>query len=145
MLQCTLLIPLTKQDKGVVSRENIFSEFPTRSNTNRAVQPQKMVRDLKFRILEEKGLYYLFSENKGAESLIICEVTMQLICTFVFAYGKSKLSHDAAQSFQVFSHILDGIHGYSQNSCTGTKTKQRLQIILLFRHMFSIKYRILNN
>ena len=31
-------------------RENRSSEFPTRSDTNRAVQSQKMARGLKFRI-----------------------------------------------------------------------------------------------
>ena len=40
--------------------------FLTRSNTNRAVQPQKMARGLKFRIEKEEGLYYQCSENKGA-------------------------------------------------------------------------------
>ena len=29
-----------------VSRENIFTGFPTRSDTNRAVQPQKMASEL---------------------------------------------------------------------------------------------------
>ena len=32
----------------VSSRENLSSEFPHRSATNRAVQPQKMARGLKF-------------------------------------------------------------------------------------------------
>ena len=36
---------------------------------NRAVQPQKMARGLKFRILEEERLYYPCSENKGADQL----------------------------------------------------------------------------
>ena len=38
---------------------------------NRAVQKQKMARDLKFRIKEVEGLYYLIlcSENKGADQL----------------------------------------------------------------------------
>ena len=35
-------------------------------------------------------MYYLCSENKGA-------VTAQLICAFVFAYAKSRFSHDVAQ------------------------------------------------
>ena len=43
--------------------------FPTRSDTNRAVQSQKMARDLKFRIQEVKGLYYPCSENKDADQL----------------------------------------------------------------------------
>ena len=33
----------------------------------RVIQPQKMVTDLKLRINEEEGLYYLCSENKGAD------------------------------------------------------------------------------
>ena len=38
-------------------------------DTNRAVEPQKMVRDLKFRILVVEGLHYPCSENKGADQL----------------------------------------------------------------------------
>ena len=38
--------------------------FPTRSDTNRAVQAQKQARSLKFRISEEEELYYPCSENK---------------------------------------------------------------------------------
>ena len=43
--------------------------LPTWSDTNQTVQPQKMARDLKFRILEVEGLCYLCSENKGADQL----------------------------------------------------------------------------
>ena len=60
---------------GTGSREDLSSGFMTRSDTNWAVLPQKMARDLKFRI----------------------KVTMQLICAFVFAYTESRFSHDAAQ------------------------------------------------
>ena len=42
---------------------------PTRSDTNRAVQSQKMVRGWKFCIEVEEGLYYRCSENKGADQL----------------------------------------------------------------------------
>ena len=45
------------------------SGFPTRSHTNRAVQPEKMVRGMKFRIEEEEGWHYPCSENKGADQL----------------------------------------------------------------------------
>ena len=41
----------------------------TRSDTNQAVQLQKMARGLKFRIVKEEVLYYLCSENKGADQL----------------------------------------------------------------------------
>ena len=50
-------------------RENQSSGFPTRSDTNQAVQPHKMARDLKFGIYEVEGLYYLCSKNKGADQL----------------------------------------------------------------------------
>ena len=43
--------------------------FPTRSDTNRAVQLQKMARGLKFRIKIEVGSYYPCSETKGADQL----------------------------------------------------------------------------
>ena len=43
--------------------------FSTRSNTNRTVQSQKMARGLKFQIYKVEGLYYPYSENKGADQL----------------------------------------------------------------------------
>ena len=43
--------------------------FPTRSDTNRAVQSQKQARSLKFLMKEEEGLYYSCSENKGPDQL----------------------------------------------------------------------------
>ena len=59
------------------------SGFLIRSNTNRAVQPQKMARGLKFRIYEEEGLYYLCSENKGADQLrSYCAADLRL-CFFI--------------------------------------------------------------
>ena len=49
--------------------ENRSSGLPTRSDTNRTVKPQKMVRDLKFRIWKAEGLYYPSGRNKGADQL----------------------------------------------------------------------------
>ena len=43
--------------------------FPTKSDTNQAVQSQKMARGSKFRIRKVEGLYYPCSENKGADQL----------------------------------------------------------------------------
>ena len=40
---------------------------PMRSDTNRAVQPQKMARGLKFLIWEVEGFYFLYGENKGTD------------------------------------------------------------------------------
>ena len=47
--------------------KNRSSGFPTRSDTNWAVQPQKMARGLKFRITVVEGLYFPYSENKGSD------------------------------------------------------------------------------
>ena len=49
--------------------ENRSSEFPTRSDTDQAVQLLEMARDLKFRIWKAEGLYYPSGENKGADQL----------------------------------------------------------------------------
>ena len=43
--------------------------FPTLFDTNQAVQLQKITRGLKFRIKRVEGLFYLCSENKGADQL----------------------------------------------------------------------------
>ena len=59
---------LLKLDVSRVMRNPTFW-FPTWSGTNQAVQLQKMARGLKFRILKVEGLYYLYSENKGADQL----------------------------------------------------------------------------
>ena len=64
------------------TRETRSSGFPTRSDTTRAVQAQKMTRDGKFWIKKEEVLYYPRSENKGADQLA---VAAKLICAFVFA------------------------------------------------------------
>ena len=67
--------------------------FPTWSDTNRAVQLQKMARGLKFWILKVEGLYYVAK----IKALISLAATAKLICVFVFAYAKRWFSHDAAQ------------------------------------------------
>ena len=43
--------------------------YPTWSDTNQAVQLQKLARDLKYQIHKVEGLNYLCSENKGADQL----------------------------------------------------------------------------
>ena len=50
--------------------------FPTSSDTNRSVLSQKKAKSLKFQILEEEEIYYLYSEIK---------VTAQLFYSLVFA------------------------------------------------------------
>ena len=51
--------------------------FRNRSDTNQAVQAQKMARGWKFSIKKLEVLYYLCSENKGADLCLcfrICKV-----------------------------------------------------------------------
>ena len=43
--------------------------FPTWSDTNHVVQLLKTARGLKFRVKKVEGLYYLCSENNGADQL----------------------------------------------------------------------------
>ena len=48
-----------------IKRKSVFL-VPTRSDTNHALQPQKMARGLKFLILDVEGLYYLCSKNEDS-------------------------------------------------------------------------------
>ena len=43
--------------------------FPTRSDTNRAIQPQNKARSLKHWIYAEEELFYLCGKNKGVDQL----------------------------------------------------------------------------
>ena len=43
--------------------------YPTWSDTNQAVQLQKMAISLKFQIKKVEGLHYLCSENEAADQL----------------------------------------------------------------------------
>ena len=66
--------------KSIILAASLQTLFSTRSDTDRAIQPQKIARGLEFRIKEVEGLYYLCSGNKGAD---------MLVCAFVFAYAKT--------------------------------------------------------
>ena len=60
-----------------------------------------MARGLKFWIWVVEGLHYLYSETKA---LISFGATAKLICVFVFAYAKSRFSHDAAHVLLLILH-----------------------------------------
>ena len=66
--------------------DNRSSEFSTRSDTNKAAQPQKIARGLKFRLFEVKELYCVAK----TKALISCAVSAQLICVFVFTYMQNQ-------------------------------------------------------
>ena len=66
--------------------------FPNRSDTNRAVQAQKMARDWKF-------LDNCTIRVGKIKALISFAVTAKLICAFVFAYAADCwFSHEAAHN-----------------------------------------------
>ena len=57
------------------------SGFPTRSDTNWLIEYQKKVRILAFWVDVEEELYYLSSENKGADQLCrYCTAHLRLCC-----------------------------------------------------------------
>ena len=70
-------------------RENLSSGFLTSSDTIQAERPQKIARGL-------ESIGVVLSSEKKKNVPINCAVTVQLIRVFVFAYAKSRFSHDAA-------------------------------------------------
>ena len=77
--------------------------FPTWSDTNWAVQLQKMARGLKFRMRD-----HTINVAK-TKALISFAVTAKLICIFVFAFAKRWFSHEAAQFCFSLKVFLDEI------------------------------------
>ena len=74
--------------------ENLSWTFSTKSDKNRAVLPQKIVRGLKFWIRKKRDVTIYVAKTKP---LISCTVTAHLICAFVSAYAKIRFSNEAAQ------------------------------------------------
>ena len=60
--------------------EKICPGFATRVDSDQPAQPQKLGRGLKFRVQKLEVLYYLGSENKGADKTARMR---RLICVFV--------------------------------------------------------------
>ena len=69
--------------------------FPTWSDTNKAVQLQKMAGCLEISGLESRGIVVIYVAK--TKVLISFAVTAKLMCVFVFAYAKRWFSYDAAQ------------------------------------------------
>ena len=67
-------------------RENLSSGFLTSSDTNQAVQTQKMARGLKFGNLGSREIVLSMLRKKGADQL---RSTAQLFCAFFVAYAKA--------------------------------------------------------
>ena len=60
--------PLCFMHMSLLMRKPVF-RVSDQVPHNQALQPHKMARGLKFRIKKVEGLYYLCSENKGANQL----------------------------------------------------------------------------
>ena len=58
------LIELKGTVNHATSRENLYPGFQTWSDTNQAIQPQKMLKGLEFLIKEKEWLYYLCSAKQ---------------------------------------------------------------------------------
>ena len=72
---------LQNSTKCAAMKENLSSGFPTKSDTNRALQPLKMARGLKFQIQEEGFTIYVAK----TKALISSPFIAQLICAIVLA------------------------------------------------------------
>ena len=59
-----------------------------------------------------RGIVLLFFVAK-TKALISCTVTTQVTCTFVFAYAKSRFSHDVAL-LMIIHHFLK--EGYKEET-----------------------------
>ena len=77
--------------------------FLNRSNTNQAVQAQKMAREIL--VLESRSTIQVAK----TKALISFEVTAKLICVFVFAYADCLFSHEAAQ-MSITSNKIQKVH-----------------------------------
>ena len=78
---------------GLLYMSLLVTMFPNRSDTNRAVQAQKIRLDLEILGLKRRGI--VRSRVVKTKVLISFAVTAKLICTFVFAYANVQFSHDA--------------------------------------------------
>ena len=85
------------------TRKLVFPVSWHRSDTNQPLQSQKKVRILKFWVeVDQEELYYLSSENKGADHLCsYCEADLRLCFLHRF-------SHNAAEimAINIFLHHL---------------------------------------
>ena len=75
------------------TRENLSLGFPTRFDTNWAVEPKKTARCL---IMSHLGRRWIVLSVAKTTALISCAVAALLIFIFVFVCTKIRFSHDEA-------------------------------------------------
>ena len=121
--------------KWASSRENRSLGFPTRCDSNRPAQPQKLARGLKFPIYKLEVLYYLGSENKGADQTVpmhrlICSFVVHIWLKQVFSWRGSNMWHwqqglNVSKTFRQiavyaktsYSYLLVKNNGHSPVTC----------------------------
>ena len=90
-------IPQVAGKRNIVSRENLSLGFPTMSDTNWAVQPERI-------------LYNLCSKIKGTDQLCSYSAADLASSTFVFAYAKSGFLMTWLKQRWIFCDNLNPCH-----------------------------------
>ena len=78
-------------------------------------------------------MYYFCGENKA---LISCAFTVQLIYTFVFAYTKSRISHNAAHMQPVMDQV--SLHSLNKENSTQFEILSHYSMVEAFCSAFRI-------
>ena len=79
-------LSVVRKEMRTFPGENQQTDIPTRSDSDLTVQSQKQARSLKFRNLRRKGIFCVV-KTKTLIGCAVTDVTVQLICAFVFAYA----------------------------------------------------------
>ena len=102
-------VTMQKHEMSLVVRKPVFGvsdqvpHKPTQTQTQ--VHPQKMARGLKFRILEEEGLYYPSSENKGADLRLCFRIWLETHCPGILVTPRLFLFYlNKSDPVRILSH-----------------------------------------
>ena len=116
-------------------------EFPTRPDTNRPAQPQKVTRVLKFRLQNLEIVYYLSNENKGADQTarmrrLICDFIVRIWhkIHFLMAWLTFKVIHKPRSSTELLMVQLSKrltVNDALRKSTTWTKKKKSILVYVL--------------
>ena len=71
---------------------NLSSEFPTRSDTNRTVQPKNTAKGLKFRMQKVEGLNFLCSKYQRERNTADLRLCLRLCKKQVFSWHGSNMT-----------------------------------------------------
>ena len=77
-------------------KKTCFRGFPTTSETNWFYSHRRWLEAGNFGFSKKRDCTIYVAKTKA---LISCGITVQLICTFVFAYAKSRFPRDVAHLY----------------------------------------------